>query len=242
MSKVIIVTGAASGLGLEICKALNGLRGIEVVGVDIDGGQYVNYHSDVGDSNEVCKFASDLLSDMPSQDELFGIINCAGINCNEWFADICAESLMRVMGVNAFSMVHMVQPFLKQLQASEGFVLNIVSNAAHMPMTSSLAYNASKAAALMITKQMAHELTKTHGITVFSVSPNKIAGTGMSKQIEDNVVKTRGWTKEYAAEYQRKSLMHGLESPPEGIAQLIAELITSGNWKYMSGCDIPFGK
>jgi NAD(P)-dependent dehydrogenase (short-subunit alcohol dehydrogenase family) len=94
----------------------------------------------------------------------------------------------------------------------------------------------------MITKQMAHELTPKHGITVFSVSPNKLAGTGMSKQIEDNVIATRGWTREYAAEYQKKALMHGLESPPEGVAAMIASLISSGNWKFMSGCDIPFGK
>lgn len=242
MSKVIIVTGAASGLGLSIFQALCNQPDISVVGIDKDQGCSVDYVVDVASSLSIGAFAKELRETMRSDAEILGVINCAGINCNSWFKDVCAVELEHVMNVNAFSMVYMAQAFLEELQASEGFVLNIVSNAANMPMTSSLAYNASKAAALMITKQMAHELTKTHGITVFSVSPNKIAGTGMSKQIEDNVVKTRGWTKEYAAEYQRKSLMHGLESPPEGIAQLIAELITSGNWKYMSGCDIPFGK
>lgn len=242
MTKVIIVTGAASGLGLSICRALYNVPGISVVGIDKEQGCSVDYTVDVSGSLQIKAFAEGLRETMRQDAEIFGIINCAGINCNSWFKDVCAIELERVMAVNAFSMVYMAQEFLADLQASEGFVLNIVSNAANMPMTSSLAYNASKAAALMITKQMAHELTKTHGITVFSVSPNKIEGTGMSKQIEANVVKTRGWTPEYAAEYQRKSLMHGLESPPEGIAAFIADLIIGGNWKYMSGCDIPFGK
>jgi NAD(P)-dependent dehydrogenase (short-subunit alcohol dehydrogenase family) len=100
----------------------------------------------------------------------------------------------------------------------------------------------SKAAALMATKQMAHELTPKYGITVFSVSPNKLAGTEMSRQIEANVQKVRGWTPEFAREYQKKALMHGLETPPQAVADTIANLVSSGNMLYLSGCDIPFGK
>jgi NAD(P)-dependent dehydrogenase (short-subunit alcohol dehydrogenase family) len=174
--------------------------------------------------------------------ELDLLVNCAGINHNEWFEDVSFESLEQVMEVNAFGMVYMTQACLHALKNSRGTVINIVSNAAHIPMTSSLAYNMSKAAALMATKQMAHELTPKYGITVFSVSPNKLRGTGMSKQIEENVCKVRGWTPEYAAEYQKKSLMHGLETEPRDVADFIANLVTTGQSKFMSGCDIPFGK
>lgn len=221
----ILVTGSGAGLGLAISLALSA-AGHEVIPYDIKDGD------DVGSPS----------GKLALIDDLDGLINCAGINCNEWFEDITPESLQRVMSVNAFSMVYMTQAVLRPLVKAKGFVLNIVSNAANMPMTSSLAYNASKAAALMVTRQMAHELTKKHGLTVFSISPNKLSGTEMSKQIEDNVVKTRGWTREFAAEYQRQSLMHGLETPPSAIAAYIVHLLDSGNWKYMSGTDIPFGK
>jgi len=222
---LILVTGSGAGLGLAISAALIS-AGHSVLDYDIKNGDSVTD-----------PFA--LWDDCPTVD---GLINCAGINCNEWFEDITPESFNRVMAVNAFSFVGMTQALLPGLIENKGFVINIVSNAAHMPMTSSLAYNASKAAGLMITRQMAHELTPKHGITVFSISPNKLAGTEMSKQIEDNVVKTRGWTKEFAAEYQKKSLMHGLETPPEAIGAYIAHLLESGSWKFMSGTDIPFGK
>lgn len=223
--KTILVTGSSTGLGAAIADALTA-AGHKVIPFDIKHG------NDVTDPDA-------WLSGLNQVD---GLINCAGINCNEWFEKITRRSVMRVMDVNAFSMVYMTQALLPQLTKSQGFVLNIVSNASHMPMTSSLAYNASKAAAAMITKQMAHELTKTHGVTVFSISPNKLAGTEMSKAIEANVIETRGWTAEYAAEYQKKSLMHGLETPPESIAEFITHLVNTGSWKFMSGTDIPFGK
>lgn len=223
----VLVTGAASGLGKAIAEALTN-KGVEVVPYDLKLNPHQNVTQPTFEAFEV--------------DGVCGLINCAGINQNEWFEDVSWTSFSTLMDVNAYSFVAMTQALLPNLIASKGFVINIVSNAAHIPMTSSLAYNASKAAALMITKQMAHELTPKYGITVFSVSPNKLEGTGMSKQIEENVCKVRGWTPEFAAEYQKKALMHGLETPPEQIANMLSELINSGGWKYLSGCDIPFGK
>lgn len=223
----IIVTGSSSGLGAALCEMLTN-----------DGHNVIYY--DIKNGDDVLSPKTSLA--WHALDELDVLINCAGINYNQWFEEIQTWKMEDVMRVNAFAIVHMTKAFLPLLKKSKGTVINIVSNAAHIPMTSSLAYNASKAAALMITKQMAHELTPRHGITVFSVSPNKLAGTEMSKQIEENVCKVRGWTPEYAAEYQKKGLMHGLETPPETVAQVIADLINSGNMKYMSGCDIPVGK
>jgi NAD(P)-dependent dehydrogenase (short-subunit alcohol dehydrogenase family) len=225
----ILITGSSSGLGKALFETLSLCTiGHKVIGYDIDQGQDVTRPHD-----------NDVMQNLETLDVL---INCAGINSNQMFEEVSQKRFDRVMQVNAFSIVQMTQAFLPHLKASRGTVINIVSNAASIPMTSSLAYNASKAAALMITRQMAHELTPMFGITVFSVSPNKMSGTKMSKEIEANVCQVRGWTPDYAAEYQKKALMHGLETPPETVAQIIANLINTGNMKYMSGCDIPVGK
>lgn len=220
-----IVTGSSSGLGKAIKQALF-------------ANDWVVHQYDLKRCDDVVR-PSEWVYNLPGLDLL---VNCAGINHNEWFEEVRSESLELLMDVNAFGMVYMTQACLPALKRSRGTVINIVSNAAHIPMTSSLAYNMSKAAALMATKQMAHELTPKYGITVFSVSPNKLRGTEMSKQIEENVCKVRGWTPEHAAEYQKKALMHGMESEPQAVAEFIANLVTSGQSKFMSGCDIPFGK
>lgn len=222
----ILVTGSGSGLGKAIFEKLSA-AGHDVIPFDILDGFDVCEPINLMDLNE----------------PLDMLINCAGINCNEWFGEISPDSLYKVMSVNAFSFVYMTQAFMDNLVAAEKpTVINIVSNAAHIPMTSSLAYNASKAAGLMITKQMQHELGPKYGLTVFSISPNKLAGTAMSKQIEDNVCKTRGWTPEFAAEYQKKALVHGQETEPHLIATFIDDIIKSGAYYYMGGTDIPFGK
>ena len=146
------------------------------------------------------------------------------------------------MDVNAKGIFKMTQAYLPLLIESKGTVLNIVSNAAHMPMTCSLAYNASKGAAHIMTLQLARELTKKHGITVFGIAPNKLKGTGMSDAIDDQVVKTRGWTKEYAQQYQLNGLLCGEETPPERVAEFIAFLLQDkDHHKHLTGCILPYG-
>lgn len=228
----ILVTGGCSGLGAEITNALR-----------LSGHQVIVYDVKEGVGHDVTNIDRDQLAHLVGEHKtLDGLINCAGINHNEWFEEVTPFSIHKVMEVNALGPVFMTQALLPWLERSKGFVCNIASNAASIPMTSSLAYNMSKAAALMATKQMAHELTPRHGITVFSISPNKLAGTGMSREIEANVCKVRGWTPEYAVEYQKKALMHGRETDPADLALFIESIVNNMSWRYMSGTDIPFGK
>ena len=148
----------------------------------------------------------------------------------------------KVMDTNAKGIYLMTKMLLPTLIKNKGTVLNIVSNASHMPMTCSLAYNASKGAAHIMTLQLARELTKKHGITVFGIAPNKLSGTGMSDSIDEQVVKTRGWTKEYAQEYQLNGLLAGEETPPERLAEFVAFLLQSKeHHKYLTGCILPYG-
>jgi len=260
----IIVTGVGSAntLGYHIAKELEE-SGHMVIAVDKGSSDFMHAVQgiDVGSPSSIAELRQ-IITDYRARPDfndlsvfyadengfhVDGIINCAGVNSNDWFADVTPEELERVMLTNAFSIPFMVKEFLPELTNSAGageggFVINIVSNAAHIPMTSSLAYNMSKAAALMATKQLSHELSKTNGLTIFSVSPNKLRGTEMSRQIEENVCRTRGWTPEYAAQYQRNALVHGIETDPKSVANLIAYFIDSGHFKTMGGTDVPVGK
>lgn len=221
----IVVTGAASGLGLAVANALCE-RGFAVLRLDITNGH------DVRNPSTLPACPSDVVA----------LINCAGINANDWFEDVTTHQFTSVIDTNAGGILHTSQWALDALKANKGTICNIVSNAAQIPMTSSLAYNASKAAALMMTKQMARELTKKYGITVFSVSPNKLEGTGMSKDIEASVQRVRGWTAEYAEQYQKAALLTGEETPPRLLAEFIGFLLSSKErHKYLAGCDLPYG-
>lgn len=123
-----------------------------------------------------------------------------------------------------------------------GTVLNILSTAAHVPMTASFAYSASKAAELQGTQQLARELMNRHGITVFGISPNKLAGTGMSQEVDRRVCEVRGWTPEFAKEYSDKNILCGEETDPARLAEFIGFLLAHKHrHKYLAGTIIPYG-
>ena len=229
----ILITGASSGLGKAMAQKLED-DGHFVIKFDLKD------EHDVRDANSITRFR-DKISGIGGVD-IDVLINNAGVNIIDWLENFDEEQWDEVMNVNAKGIYLISKEFLPSLMRTKGTILNIVSNAAHMPMTCSLAYNASKGAAHIMTLQMARELTKNYGITVFGIAPNKLSGTGMSNSIDEQVVKTRGWTEEYAKEYQLNGLLTGEETPPELLAEFIAYLLkTKQNHKYLSGCILPYG-
>lgn len=226
----ILVTGAGAGLGLAIVDAVK-RRVVEAKESHV-------LHAFDRKTGDDVRFPG-RSGECPPIDVL---VNCAGVNITAWLEGMNDVVWDEVMDINAKSLYTMTRWALPRLAESKGTVLNIVSNASHMPMTTSLAYNASKGAAHIMTLQLAHELMPRHGITVFGISPNKLAGTEMSKDIERQVVQLRGWTPEFAREYQLKALPAGEETDPLVLAEFIAFLLsTKERHKYLHKTVIPYG-
>ena len=231
MSRSYVITGASSGLGKAIYQAMFGhfnSNGITIFDWSLPG-------LDITDEAAVAKEAA-VLKGL----ELDGLINCAGVNEVAYLPDLSSNSWDRVMDTNAKGIFIVTKALLENLRG--GTVLNIVSNAATVPMTASAAYNASKGAAKILTAQFARELKVTHNITAFSISPGKLRGTEMSRLIEKRVMETRGWSEEEAKAYQLAALKAGEEIDPEVLAEFIAFLLsTKERHKYLAGLDIPYG-
>ena len=220
----ILITGTGKGLGKAMKEEL-----------EKQGHSIIDYNLEDGNDVRTTK-------DLIMWENIDVLINNAGVNLIDWLENFEEDMWDKVMDTNAKGIYMMTKACLPSLIRRKGTILNIVSNAAHMPMTCSLAYNASKGAAHIMTLQLARELTKKHGITVFGIAPNKLKGTGMSDAIDDQVVKTRGWTKEYAQEYQLNGLLTGEETPPQRLAEFVAFLLQSKeHHKYLTGCILPYG-
>lgn len=235
--KHLVVTGGSSGLGEAIItQAMVSGRWDSITNVSL------SEYKDLEVTNVIC----DLRRPFEVRQALSGmacdvLINCAGVNHIDWLENLDTDDWDRVMDINARSIFLTTSVLLSSLVGG-GTVLNIVSNASHMPMTASLVYNASKAAAHIMTQQLARELTISHDITVFGISPAKLAGTEMSQYIAKRVPEVRGWSYEHAEEYQRKALLTGEEIDPATLAEFVHWLIEDKQRHFhLSGCVLPYG-
>lgn len=228
--RTILITGASSGLGKLLAEEM-----------EREGWRVFNWSKETGVNvareSSVQEAADNLKGQIKKLDVL---VNCAGVNRIEFIPKAQEAEWDLVMNTNAKGIFLTAKHLVEIMQG--GTICNIVSNAALRPMTSSIAYNASKGAALIMTRQMSRELRKTHGMTVFSVSPNKLKDTGMSEYIDNRVCELRGWTPEEARNYQLAGLEAGEETDPKVLAQFIAYLLSSKDrHKYLAGCDMQYG-
>lgn len=238
----VVITGSSSGLGMLVGNLLldqgHRVTGLTNSNYNPENVHFREIHADVRLQIPLSYTAEKVFSG----EKIDVLVNCAGVNRIGMLEDFEAEDWDLVVDTNAKGIYNTSKVLLPWLIESKGTILNIVSNASHMPMTGSIAYNASKGAAHIMTLQMARELTRRHGITVFGISPNKLAGTGMSLDIEEQVCRTRGWTPEEAKKYQLDSLLAGEETDPKQLAEFITYLLGSKDrHKFLTGCIIPYG-
>jgi NAD(P)-dependent dehydrogenase (short-subunit alcohol dehydrogenase family) len=237
----VVITGASSGLGAQLMKSFID-RNHNVIGTShdreaVDGSTNLMYFDALGWWGPYHIVAAEAMERFKFK-HLHLLINNAGTNAIRPFESIDRTFVQTIFDVNFMMPVFMTQAFLPYLKGV-GTVINIISDAAYKPMRHSLAYNCSKAALDMATKQMARELTKPYNISIFGVRPGKMHSTKMSEYIDQKVCETRGWTPEQAKDYYKQNSVSGLEADPEDVAEMIYHLATVGGMhEYMSGACI----
>lgn len=232
--KIAVVTGASSGLGAHIAAALS-FEGMEVIDWSLETDVNVANRSSV-------EAAVDRYLTYPNKEADF-LINCAGIPHISWFEDLTVDDHNSVMKVNSNGIFHTTQSILNAKRfKKEPTVVNVISTASRVPMTNSFSYCASKAAAEMMTRQMARELFKRHRICVFGIAPNKLEGTDMSDKIDTDVQELRGWTLEEAQQHQAAGNGNLEYTDPGAVARVLAFMLSMPAFhKFQNGAIIPMG-
>ena len=185
-NKVIVVTGAGSGMGRELCLQLL-QKGASVAGIDInpealagtakianvDETRFKAFVLNITESNKVEKLLEQVIQHFGAVD---GIINNAGI-IQKFIPvnDLAIEDINRVMNVNFYGTVYMTKAFLPVfLTRPEAHIVNISSMGGFMPFPKQTVYGASKAAVKIFTEGLYAELKDTP-VHVTVVHPGAVA-------------------------------------------------------------------
>jgi 2-dehydro-3-deoxy-L-rhamnonate dehydrogenase (NAD+) len=181
--QVAIVTGAASGIGLSVARKLLE-SGAYVALLDINGNSLKKefhrfkakallYPMDITDQSLIAQSVNELVGRFGRIDIL---INCAGITgvSNILSHEVTSEDLHRVFEVNFMSSFYIAKAVIPHmLERKYGRILHIASIAGKEGNAGMLAYSASKAAVIGMTKVQGKEYAES-GITVNALAPTVI--------------------------------------------------------------------
>ncbi len=190
-NKTILITGAASGIGLLMGeKALKrGAKHLIMWDINkqalkelsqklIDQGYSVStYAVDVSSQMEITVAADQVLEKHGSIDFLF---NNAGIIVGKTFVEHDYNDIENTMGINTLGVMYVTRAFLPaMIKNKEGYVINISSAASLTPNPGMTVYAASKWATTGWSESLRLELAKiSKDLRVLTVMPSYI-NTGM---------------------------------------------------------------
>ncbi|MDF1607831.1 SDR family NAD(P)-dependent oxidoreductase [Hoeflea sp. YIM 152468] len=170
VGKHIVLTGGASGLGLELLKQLHNENEISVIARASTGldnlrrsfdGVHV-YEADLADLQSV-ETAADLL--VRSGKKIDVLINNAAVQYTPHFLaeDFRYETIKREIDINFTSVCSLIYLLLPNLlQPNPSMIVNINSGLGLVPKTSSAVYCATKGALNLLSKSLAYQLESTN--------------------------------------------------------------------------------
>ncbi len=192
--KICVVTGAGGDIGLETV-ALMAARGASIVAVDIDaaglarakarvgGAPFLGVEADVTREAQVANFVTRAKAEFGRIDVLFNNAGVEGGPSAAWrlTPDVSRSDFDRVFAVNVtgvfLGMKHVIPAMV---EAGQGSIINTASVAGIRPGPGQIAYAASKAAVMGMTRTAALEWGEK-GVRVNCINPGPLEGRMMEQ-------------------------------------------------------------
>ena len=172
--KVVLVTGAASGLGAATARAF-GVQGTRVICADVDGKGAQRVAEEVGglgiylDVAEATSAEATLKEVLDSEGRVDILVNNAGVDFIRSATEMTLEEWDRIQHVNLrapWLLSRAVFPHM--VERGSGQIVNVASTAAKKGWENASAYAASKHGVMGLTQAL-HAEGKEHGIRVMVV-------------------------------------------------------------------------
>ena len=176
MSKVILVTGASSGIGKSIAIFLSE-KGYKVFGTSRNPKNAENFSFeiialDVLKMETIEKAVAYIIK---KEGRLDVLINNAGMGITGPIEDTPMDEMRAVFNTNFFGAIDVMKAVLPQMRAQKsGMILNVTSIAGYMGLPFRGLYSATKGALELVTEAVSMEV-KSLGIKAVNVAPGDFA-------------------------------------------------------------------
>lgn len=183
--KVVLITGAASGMGRLAAQRLAG-AGAQVAALDVDERGLEEAATSATGSRGVIRTWRVDVTDRPGVDRAVGeverdlgpiyrVMNAAAIMPTGFLLDLGADVIHSIMAINYGGTVNVTLATLpRMLERRAGELVNFASIAGWLPMAHFGAYNASKFAVVAFTEVLADE-NRGRGVRFACVCPPPVA-------------------------------------------------------------------
>ncbi|HNQ26966.1 MAG TPA: SDR family oxidoreductase [Aquaticitalea sp.] len=176
MSKVVLITGASSGIGKSIGEFLTD-KGLFVFGTSRNPERYENSKFELLqlDVSDVVSIRKAIQTVIDRQGRLDVLVNNAGAGITGPIEETPMEAIKQNFETNFFGPINVIKAVLPQMrQQNSGLIINITSIAGYMGLPYRGIYSASKGALELITEAMRMEI-KDFNVQMANVAPGDFA-------------------------------------------------------------------
>ena len=169
MSKVVIVTGASSGIGLATAKKL-AQNGYKVYGLALNEFSDETFECFRADVNDLEAITNILETVKQREGRIDAVINNAGFGIAGAVEYASPEMIQKIFDTNLTALVKISSVAIKYLKETKGNLVNISSVAGVLPIPFQACYSATKAAVLNFSLALDGEVRR-FGVKVTAVLP-----------------------------------------------------------------------
>lgn len=184
-NKVVVITGATSGIGRSIALESAG-RGASVILIarrkekldeiaaearELSGSEAYSFATDMGKADEI-ETTFNIIKETVSHIDY--LVNAAGFGKFETFIDSNVEDDAEMFQVDVLGLMYLTRLVGREMvDQRSGQIINFGSIAGKIPTTKSAAYSAAKAAVIQFSNVLRLEL-KPFGVKVMTVNPGPV--------------------------------------------------------------------
>jgi len=191
--KVVIVTGASSGIGESTAREFARAGGITVLAarrverlrrleneIEEMGGQALAVPTDLTDLDQITNLVRTTVSKFGRIDVL---ANIAGWGLYDWFEELSPSELRQSYEVNVIGLAELTRQVIPTMKAQRsGFILNMSSYVSRISVPPLTVYASTKYAIEGLTDGLRRALVPW-GITVIRIHPSSVSGTEFNKNV-----------------------------------------------------------